>query len=88
MHAVLEQAELVVLAVPPEGAFSFLEEHAAHLRPGAVVTDVCGVKRVVARCAPLCRRAGLSLWAAIPWRGRKQRLCRRGGGAFQGAAIF
>lgn len=90
MYAALEQAELVVLAVPPEGAFSFLEEHAAHLRPGAVVTDVCGVKAaVVARCAPLCRRAGAVFVGGHPMAGKEvSGFAAAEAGLFQGASYI
>jgi len=43
--APLETMDVVVLCLHPGAAASFIQEHAARLRPGALLTDVCGVKR-------------------------------------------
>ena len=68
----LAQAELVILAVPPQAAAAFLREQATNLRPEAVVTDVCGVKAsVVEQCAPLCRRAGAVFVGGHPMAGKE-----------------
>lgn len=51
----LEQADLVWLCMSPKAILKFLEEHKDDFRPGAVVTDVCGVKTAVmkaAQCLP------------------------------------
>lgn len=46
----VENAELVVLAAPPQAILDLLTQIAPHLRPGALVTDVASVKGpVVAR---------------------------------------
>lgn len=45
--APIERASLIVLCLHPEGCVRFLKEHGARVRPGTVVTDVCGVKRPV-----------------------------------------
>ena len=69
----LAQAELVILAVPPQAAAAFLREQATNLRPEAVVTDVCGVKAsVVEQCAPLCRRAGAVFVGGHPMAGKER----------------
>ena len=44
---VLPQADVVVLALHPNGIVQFLSEHRDHFKPGALVTDVCGVKTAV-----------------------------------------
>lgn len=41
------EADLVVLAAPLRGILYLLEEIGPHLKPGARVTDVCGVKRLI-----------------------------------------
>lgn len=69
----LPEADLLILALPPEGAISFLEKQASALRPGTVVTDVCGVKRVVMeRCVPLCRKYGLHFVGGHPMAGKEK----------------
>ena len=44
---VLPQADVVVLALHPQGILDFLAEHRAHFKPGALVWDVCGVKSAI-----------------------------------------
>lgn len=68
----LETADLLVLALPPDTAIAFLREHGHRLPRGAVVTDVCGVKRaLVAACAPYCREHGLAYIGGHPMAGRE-----------------
>ncbi len=45
------QAELVWLCMPPKAILSFLEEHKGDFQPGAIVTDVCGIKTAVMQAA-------------------------------------
>ncbi len=45
------QAELVWLCMPPKAILSFLEEHKGDFLPGAIVTDVCGIKTAVMQAA-------------------------------------
>ncbi len=44
---VLPQADVVVLALHPQGILDFLAEHRAHFKRGALVWDVCGVKSAI-----------------------------------------
>ena len=75
----LSRAELLVLALPPEAAVRALEKLRDFLRPGTLVTDVCGVKRaVVTACDPLCREKGLLFLGGHPMAGRER-------GGFQNA---
>lgn len=43
----LRETDLLILAMAPGAAEAFLREHADKLRPGAYVTDICGVKGTV-----------------------------------------
>ena len=47
--------DMVFVATWPQTAVSYVQEHAAQIRKGAVVIDLCGVKRAV--CEPLFRVA-------------------------------
>lgn len=77
--ATLPGAEILILALPPKAAVQSLKELRDHLRPGALVSDVCGVKRtVVAACEPLCREKGLLFLGGHPMAGRER-------GGFQNA---
>ena len=49
------QADVVILCLHPQGILDFLSAHAKDFRPGALVTDVCGVKSAIlagAACLP------------------------------------
>lgn len=68
----LHEADLLILALSPNGAACFLKENVSKLRRGAVVTDVCGVKRsIVEKCLPLCRKYGLHFVGGHPMAGRE-----------------
>jgi len=47
----LAQADVVFLCMHPQGIVSFLDQHRDHFKPGAMVTDVCGVKGAVVAAA-------------------------------------
>ena len=44
-EAPLEEMDIVVLCLHPQAAADFVLAHARRIRPGALLTDVCGVKR-------------------------------------------
>lgn len=68
----LSECGLIFLALYPGAAAEYLEEHIGQVRPGAVVTDLCGIKRFVcARLAPLCRGRGVHFISAHPMAGRE-----------------
>ena len=51
----VEGADVVMLALHPQGILDFLERHRDQFKPGCLVTDVCGVKSAVmaaAECLP------------------------------------
>jgi prephenate dehydrogenase len=45
--AALAVGDLVFLCLHPQGIVDFMAEHRDHFRPGAMVTDVCGVKGAI-----------------------------------------
>ena len=48
---VIGEADVVMLALHPQGIVDFLAEHRAHFKPGALVADVCGVKSAILEAA-------------------------------------
>lgn len=48
---VLPEADVVWLCMQPRVIIRFLEEHKDHFKPGALVTDVCGIKTAVMEAA-------------------------------------
>lgn len=80
----LSQADLLVLALPPRAAVALLKEAAPKMKAGAIVTDLCGVKRYVMReCVPLCEAYGLHFIGAHPMAGKE-----KNGFAQADAALF
>jgi len=47
----LAQGDLVFLCLHPQGIVDFLQEHKNHFKPGAMITDVCGIKGAVLEAA-------------------------------------
>ena len=43
----LADGDLVFLCLHPQGILDFMAEHRAHFKPGAMVTDVCGIKGAI-----------------------------------------
>lgn len=43
----LEEGDLVLLCLHPGGIVDFMAQHRDHFKPGAMVTDVCGVKGAI-----------------------------------------
>ena len=75
----LAHADLVILAT-----LAFLRDNAAAIKPGAVVTDVCGVKQaIVEPAAALCEAAGLTFIGGHPMAGKE-----KGGFDNADAALF
>lgn len=69
----LARADLVILALPPEAALAFLRDNAAAMKPGTVVTDVCGVKQAIVEPATaLCESAGLTFIGGHPMAGKEK----------------
>ena len=47
----LSQADVVFLCMHPQGIVNFLDQHKENFKPGAMVTDVCGVKGAIVQAA-------------------------------------
>ncbi len=69
----LREADMLVLALPPRAAIEVLREIAPQMKAGAVVTDLCGVKRfIVQECTPICQENGLHFVGAHPMAGKEK----------------
>ena len=53
--SVVGKADLVVVCLYPELAVSFINEHMAGFKSGAVITDICGVKKPVVEGVKITR---------------------------------
>ena len=68
----LEDCDLVILALYPKATVDFVQEHIHQLRPGALVVDLCGIKRYVCgELSPFCRDHGVLFVGAHPMAGRE-----------------
>lgn len=65
--------DLLILALPPDAAIGYVRRYAGNLRPGTIVTDVCGVKRAVTdACLPVCRENRLHFLGGHPMAGKEK----------------
>ena len=86
----LAEADLLVLALAPRAAVAVLSELAPKMKKGAVVTDLCGIKRFIVReCAPICEQYGLHFIGAHPMAGKeKSGFSRADAALFDGASFI
>ena len=68
--AVLSQADVVYLCLHPRGIVRFLEANRDRFKPGALVTDVCGIKTAIVEGAAVLPRLWTSS-AATPWQAER-----------------
>lgn len=78
--APIEDMDIVVLCLHPEAAADFIRKQAGRIKPGALLTDVCGVKRPLREAvAEIADRRFIYL-GGHPMAGReRRRLCPRDG---------
>ncbi len=80
----LAEADMLVLALAPRAAVEVLKEVAPQIKKGAIVVDLCGVKRfIVQQCTPICEEYGLHFVGAHPMAGKE-----KSGFAHADAALF
>lgn len=64
--------DLCIVALPPEATEDFLTEHVGDFRRGAIVMDICGVKRPILDCADrLYHDAGVRFVGTHPMAGKE-----------------
>ena len=69
----LGKCHIILLAVRPGAAVLWAREHAAEISAGAILVDLCGVKRkVVAELTPIARRQGFTYVGGHPMAGRER----------------
>ena len=67
----LEKAGAVVLGLYPQALVEWLRENQAHLKPGALLTDVCGVKGGIVETIQGFLRPDVEFIASHPMAGRE-----------------
>ncbi|HYE81241.1 MAG TPA: prephenate dehydrogenase [Clostridia bacterium] len=48
---ILCKSDIVIIALYPQDAIEFIENNAGHFKPGAIVTDTCGIKQPIIAAA-------------------------------------
>lgn len=72
-NEILATADMLVLALPPRAAIGVLKDVAPQMKKGAIVTDLCGVKRfIVQECTPICEANDLHFVGAHPMAGKEK----------------
>lgn len=69
--APIEEADVIFLCLHPEACVSFVETHAHRLKPGAVLTDVCGVKKTLVEAVDAYLPEGTAFIGGHPMAGRE-----------------
>ncbi len=83
---VVGRADVIVLALYPEAMVNWMEQYAAYITPGTLITDVAGVKCEVVKMIPPLVPAGSEFIAAHPMAGRETSGVRSADdGVFRGA---
>lgn len=71
-EAPLESMDVVVLCLHPAAAVQFIKEHAARLKPGALLTDVCGLKRPLHEAVKALGEKSFTYLGGHPMAGRER----------------
>lgn len=67
----IAKADVIIMALYPKATIHWLQEHQAHIKPNAYITDVCGVKESVISSIQTFLRPDLEFIAAHPMAGRE-----------------
>lgn len=68
---ILAQSDLVIIALYPEETMSFLADNARYFKPGAVVTDTCGIKKNIVEHAGRILPEGVEFVGGHPMAGNE-----------------
>ena len=66
----MQECDLILLAIYPEGSAAWLEKNAPYIRKDALVIDCCGVKEDIChRCFPIAKEYGFTFIGGHPMAG-------------------
>ena len=66
-----EQADIVMVCLPPAAIVPWIKAHAAAFKPGALVVDICGIKRTIVREMADVPQVGWTFVGGHPMAGRE-----------------
>lgn len=71
-ESALADCDLLILALYPRDVVDYVQRHAAHIKKGACVVDLCGIKRAICdRLVPLSLKQGFHFIGGHPMAGRE-----------------
>lgn len=71
--SLISSCDLIIVALPPLMVAPWISEHAADFKPGAIITDVAGVKRVVlSELEETAKRANWTYIGGHPMAGKER----------------
>ena len=69
----LPECQLILVAIRPQAAIDWVAENARHIARGAILVDLCGVKRMMVEAlAPIAADYGFSYIGGHPMAGRER----------------
>jgi len=72
-EAALGDADLIFVCLYPQATVDYVKAHAAHFKKGSLVTDCCGIKRMICdKLEDVCRENGFLFVGAHPMAGTEQ----------------
>ena len=72
-HESLENADLIILSMYPQAVVDYVSRYGEHIKKGAVVTDVSGIKRAICpQMTELSEKFGFVFAGSHRWQARKQ----------------
>lgn len=66
-----EQADIVMVCLPPTAIVPWIKAHASAFKPGALVVDICGIKREIVREMAEVPQEGWTFVGGHPMAGRE-----------------
>ncbi len=69
----LPECDLILVAIRPDAAIAWVQQHADAISPSAILVDLCGVKRVVVKAiTPIAERRGFAYIGGHPMAGKER----------------
>lgn len=68
----ISQCDMILVALPPKALMGWIQDNAPKIKKGAVMVDVCGIKRwVVGQVSPLAKEHGFTYVGGHPMAGKE-----------------
>lgn len=69
-ESTIPSCDIILLAIYPAGCIAWLQDHACRIQSGALVMDLCGIKKEICKhCFPLAEKWGFTFIGGHPMAG-------------------